>query len=116
MITVGPSLATRTNWGIGNGGYVGEIAAECQEKKGGKDLPAAVNDPAAAQVVGRNLHLYPVAGDDADKVFAHAARDVGNDLVAVVQFDAELRVGERFFNAAFDFDGFFFWHNTSAAR
>src|SRR5262245_47404555 len=116
MITVGPSLVTRTSWEAATEGQSCEIVASCQGKKGGKDLPAAVNDPATAQIVGRNLHLDAVARNDADEILAHAAGDMGNDLVAVVQFDAKLRVGQRFFDAALHFNGFFFRHKTLSLR
>src|SRR5262245_32165731 len=112
MITVGPSLVTRTSWESATEGQFCEIVASCQGKKGGKDLPTAVNDPSTAQVVGGNLHLDPIAGNDADEVLAHSAGDMGYDLVAVVQFDAKLRVGQRLFDAALHFNGFFFRHKT----
>ena len=50
---------------------------------------------ATAQVVGRELHLYAVAGDDADVVLAHLAADSCEDGDAVVKFHAEILVAQR---------------------
>ena len=40
-------------------------------------------NPRFFQVVGRHLNIDLVADADADEVFAHFARDVGQDFVAV---------------------------------
>src|SRR5262249_15888603 len=54
----------------------------------------AVGDPALVEVVRRDRDGHDVAGQDADEVLADLAGDVRDDLVPVVQADAELRVGQ----------------------
>src|SRR6187402_3596525 len=44
---------------------------------GGGGLLQSVGDPAAGQVVGRQLHADTVTGQDADEVHAQLAADVG---------------------------------------
>src|SRR5947209_1496642 len=73
---------------------------------------APVDDAAAREIIRRDLDFDAVAGDDADEVLAHAAGDVGDDFVPVVQLDAELRVGERLFDAAFGLDRLFLRHGS----
>src|SRR5215468_6681739 len=55
----------------------------------GLRLLEPVRDAAARQIVGRQLDLDPVAGQDPDEVHAHLARDVGQHAVPIVQLDAE---------------------------
>src|SRR5664279_242423 len=67
-------------------------------------LLVAVDDPAASQVVGAQLHDHAVLGEDADVVLAHLARDMSENLVAVGQLNAEHRVGKSFDNRALNLD------------
>src|SRR6478752_3253296 len=53
----------------------------------------AKHDPSLGEVVRSHLHMYPVADDRADAVFAHLARRIGDDPVLVVERDAETSVG-----------------------
>src|SRR5262245_12177957 len=76
---------------------------------------AAVDNAATAEVVGRDLDFDPVAGNDADEVLAHAARNVGDYLVPVVEFDTELSVGQRLFYATLGLDRLFLRHYGSPA-
>src|SRR5665811_2155075 len=71
-----------------------------------------VRDPASAEVVGRQLHLDLVAGQDADVVHAHLAGDMGEHFVVVVEVDPEHRVGQSLDHFAFYLDGFFFVRHT----
>jgi glycosyltransferase involved in cell wall biosynthesis len=73
-------------------------------------LLVAVGDAAAVEVVRRELDLDAVAGQDADVVAAHLARDVAEDLVVVVELDAEHRVGEGLGDLALHLDLLFFAH------
>ncbi len=68
----------------------------------------APDDAGFVQVVGGHLHLYAVAGGEADPPFAHFARDGSEDEVFVVQFDAEHGPGQNGVHYAFDFDVLFF--------
>src|SRR3954453_2909551 len=74
------------------------------------NLLVPVGDSAAVQVVGRELDLHPVTRKDADVVAAHLARDVAEDLVIVVQLDAEHRVGQRLGDLALHLDFLFLRH------
>src|SRR6266478_9068075 len=64
----------------------------------------SVGDPAAGQVVRRQLDSDAVAGQDADEIHPKLAADVGEHPVAVLQLDREHRVGERFDDRSFHLD------------
>src|SRR4051812_2362763 len=64
----------------------------------------AVHDPRAVEVVGGDLHADPVARQDPDAEAAHLARDVAEDLVSVVELDAEHGVGEGLHHLALELD------------
>src|SRR5258706_2753740 len=55
-------------------------------------LAVAVDDAAPRQVVGRELDADAVAWRDADEAAAHAARRVGDELVAVLKLHLEHRI------------------------
>src|SRR5215207_2749191 len=55
----------------------------------GNSVAVAVDDAAAAEVVGGKLDLDPVSRKDPDPVAAHLAGGVAERLVAVVEGDAE---------------------------
>jgi hypothetical protein len=70
--------------------------------------PEPVSDPSPAQVVGAQFHLNPVTWQYPDVVHPHLARDVRQHVVPVVQFDPELRVGQRLGYGAFNLYDIFF--------
>src|SRR5665213_487183 len=51
----------------------------------------AVDDAALRQVVRRDLEFDPIAQEQFDVMAAQASRDVREDFVAVLEFDAERR-------------------------
>src|SRR5690606_10652995 len=53
-----------------------------------------------------------VAGQNADEVHAHLARDVSQHFVPVLQFDAKHRVGQWLDHRSFDLDDVFLAHRT----
>src|SRR6516165_1226138 len=63
-----------------------------------------VGDPTASEVVGRELHLDLVAGEDADVVLAHLPGDRREDVVTTVELDAEHRARQGLGHLAFDLD------------
>src|SRR6188768_888600 len=67
-------------------------------------LLVAVRDPAAAEVVGRELDLHAVTREDPDVVHPHLARDVCEHLVPVLELDAKHGVGEWFDHGSLDQD------------
>src|SRR5437667_288698 len=69
-----------------------------------------VCDPAAGQVVRRQLDLDPVTGKNTDEVHAHLAAHVGEHPVAVLQLHAEHRVRQGLDHGALDLDRVFFGH------
>lgn len=79
-------------------------------------LLVAVNDSAAGQVVGRQLHNYAVLGEDADVVLAHFARNVCENFVPIAELNAEHRVGQSLEYVALDFDdAVFLGHSLTIA-
>lgn len=52
-------------------------------------------DSAFCQIVRAHLYLYFVAGKNLDVVHSHLARDVGNYLHPILQFNTEHCIGER---------------------
>jgi hypothetical protein len=54
-----------------------------------RELAVAISDAAASHVVGRDLNLDLVTGEDADAVHAHFPRTVCEDGVPVLQLDTE---------------------------
>jgi len=54
-----------------------------------------ISDPPPRQVIGRHFDLDAVAGENADKVFAHLAADLRqHDMLAVIQTNAKEGVGQ----------------------
>src|SRR5438105_7462026 len=74
-------------------------------------LLVPVDDAAPAEIVRRQLHGHLVAGQDANEVHAHLARDVRQDLVTILELDAEHRVRQRLDDGPLDLDSFFFGHS-----
>src|SRR4051794_31738445 len=70
----------------------------------------SIRDPTLGQIVWRHLDLHLVAGQDADVVLAHAARNMCDHHMAVLELHAEHRVGKRLENRAFHFDDIVFGH------
>src|SRR5699024_1339948 len=67
--------------------------------------PVSEDDPAAGEVIGRQLHHHPVLREDPDVVLPHLATDVGEDLVSVLQLNAERCVGQGFDHPPLELDG-----------
>jgi len=65
-----------------------------------------INNTRFVQIVGRHFHFYAVTGSQADEAFAHFARDVGEDLVLVSQFNPEHGAGQHRQNCSFQLDVF----------
>src|SRR3989442_8824186 len=73
-------------------------------------LLVAVHDPAACQIVRRELHQDPIPREDSDVVHPHLPGDVRQDLVSVLQGHAEHRVGQRLGDRALDLYGILLRH------
>src|SRR5437867_741731 len=80
------------------------------QNHGSKDPPllVAVDDAAARQIVRRKLDRHLVSRENANKILAHLAGDVRQDLVLVLQLDAEHGVGQRLDDRGHDFNGVLF--------
>src|SRR5262249_867346 len=74
-----------------------------------------VGDPAPREVVGRQLDLHPVAGQDPDEVHPHLAADVGQHPVAALQLHAKHRVRQGLPPPSLHFDPLFFCHQRFQA-
>src|SRR3989337_2057709 len=70
----------------------------------GLPLLQSKGDPAAREVVRRELDLDAVAREDADVVLAHLPGDRGEDAVTRGQLHPEHRARERLDHLAFDLD------------
>src|ERR687897_1779733 len=71
----------------------------------------AEGDPAAGEVIGRELDLDAVARSDADVVLAHLPGDRGQYGMSAVELHPEHRARERLDDFAFDLDLLFLdWH------
>lgn len=57
---------------------------------GNRRLTLTINDKAAGRIVRRNGHGHAVSQHDADSMPAHLACELGQDLVAIVQFDPKV--------------------------
>ncbi len=73
-------------------------------------------DAALVEVVGRHLHGHLVAGQDADAVFLHPSRGVGDHHVPVVELHAAARVGQHLVDDALELQHLFLGHALSSLR
>src|SRR5471030_405631 len=74
-------------------------------------LLVAVDDAAAIEVIGAELHHHAVLGEDPDVVLTHLAADVSENLVPVGQLNAKESVGQCFDHGALDlYDPVFLGH------
>src|SRR5690554_660914 len=75
-----------------------------------------VDDTGLAEIVRRHFQRDFIPGQNADVVLAHFAAGVGNNIMAVVQRDAETGIGQYFSDKTTHFDEFFFGHETSLCK
>jgi hypothetical protein len=68
------------------------------------ELPVPVGDPAAAEVIGAELDLDLVPGEDPDVVLPHLPRDGREHRVAPVELYPEHRARERLDDLPFNLD------------
>jgi len=73
-------------------------------------LAESIGDPRLGNVVGRHFHSNAVAGGEADKMFAHLAGDMCQNLVLVVKDNAKHGSGQDSLNCPFQFDRLFGAH------
>ena len=80
-------------------------------RAGGCELLLSEDDSPLGQVVRREFDLHAVAGEDADEMLAHFARDDTEDFgFGIVELELEHRVGERGDDGCFYFNGLGFGH------
>src|SRR5664280_1746525 len=70
-------------------------------------LLVAVGDPPPGQVVGGDLHLHLVPGEDADAVHPHLSGAVGQHFVTILELHSEHGVGQRLNHHSLEHDGIF---------
>ena len=76
----------------------------------------AKNDARLGQVVGRKLDLDFIAGNDADEMFAHLARDMREDIALAWKIDTKHGARQHLRDNAFRDDLFFFRHRAKYTR
>jgi hypothetical protein len=76
----------------------------------------SVGDSRLVQIVLGHFDVYLVADGNADEIFAHFARDVREDFVAVGQFDPEHGAGEHLCDGSRQFDVLFSRHGEKQVR
>ena len=69
----------------------------------------SVGDTTTGEVVGGELNLNLVAGENADVMHAHLSADVREHLMTVLQLDAKHRVRQRLGDSALEHDRIFLW-------
>src|SRR5205823_5116053 len=67
-------------------------------------LAVAIADAAARQVVWTHLYANAIAEQDTDAEFAHLAAGIGQQLMAIIELDLELGVGQGVDNRPVHFD------------
>src|SRR6266576_6034550 len=72
------------------------------------DLLVAVDDPAAVEVVRRELDLHPVSGEDTNAVAPHLPGRISERLVAPVECNPEITVPQSLDDLAVELDLLFF--------
>ena len=85
-----------------------DVIAEIRRGKPAGSLLEAVRDTPAIQVVDGQLDRDLVARENLDVVHTHLPRNVGQDLVAVLELDLEHRVRQRFKDRALKLDDILF--------
>ena len=91
-------------------GLTAALEAACAWCRSAARFDVTEHDTALVQVVRRQFKRDFVASQDTDVVFLHPARGVGDQLVAVVEVDAETQFRQHFGDEAIHFDEFFFCH------
>ncbi len=83
-----------------------------------KTLFVSVDNSPAIQIIRAKLHRHAIARQDADEVLAHPARDMGQDLVVVLELHLEHSVGQRLGDRCHDLNRVFLRQtvSTSAGR
>ena len=83
-----------------------------------KPLFVPVHNSPAIQIIRAKLHRHAIARQDADEVLAHPARDMGQDLVVVLELHLEHSVGQRLGDRCHDLNRVFLRQtvSTSAGR
>ncbi len=66
-----------------------------------------INDTRLVDIVGRHLQFHTIADREADKAFAHFARNMREDEMFICQRDTKHCAGKNGHDYPFYFDGFF---------
>jgi hypothetical protein len=75
--------------------------------RGSNVLFETVDNPGLVKVVRGHLDLHAITDGESDEALSHFARDVGQDDVFVVEFNAEQGTGQHRVNASLEFERFF---------
>jgi hypothetical protein len=91
--------------------YILKRAGSGDRRSSRGDSGVAVGDAGLVQVVLGHFDVDLVANGDADEIFAHLARDMREDFVAVGQFDPEHGAGQHLCDGSRQFDMLFSSHS-----
>src|SRR5438067_11942528 len=73
-------------------------------------------DTSPAEIVRRNFDNDPVAYSRTDAKFPHLARDIGEQLMIVIELHPVVPVGEDLGNGTVEFQQFFLGHSLSHSK
>ena len=80
-----------------------------------QDLFVAVHNSSAVEVVRTQLNGYAVTRQNADEIFAHSSRDVGQHFVVRFELHLEHGVGQRLDDRCHDLNRVFFRQTVSTS-
>ena len=80
-----------------------------------RSLTTAVDNPAFAEIVRRQLHGDAIPGENANVVLAHLPGNMCGHDVSVFEFNPERRIGKRLCDDALHLYGIFFGQNFSVS-
>jgi hypothetical protein len=75
--------------------------------RGSTVLFEAIDNPGLVEVVRGHLDFDAITYSEANETLSHFARDMGQNDVLVVEFNAEKGAGQHRVDASLEFEGFF---------
>jgi hypothetical protein len=71
------------------------------------------NNSPPREIIGGKLHHHLISWEDFNEVHPHLSRNMGQHLVAILQFYPEHRIGKGFQDLPFHLDRILLWHSVS---
>src|SRR3984957_5269543 len=79
-----------------------------------QNLLVTIHEPAARQIIRRELHRYLVARQNPDEIFPHLAGNMRQHLMLVLELHAKHRIWQRLNHRGHDFYGVLFGNARAA--